>query len=79
MLFRSAKLKDDKLNILDKKVDEIKDDKLKTKLSTYKNRLQNNVEVEQILGNKLKNVIYNNSNMDDSLETSSGSSIDYGN
>ena len=73
-----AKMKDDKLTILDKKADEIKDDKLKTKLNTYKKRLQNNVEVEQILGNKLKNVIYNNSNMDDSLETSSASSIDYG-
>ena len=74
-----TKLKDDKLTILDKKADEINDDKLKTKLNIYKNRLQNNREANKILDDRIKNVIHNNSNMDDSLETSSGSSIDYGN
>ena len=73
-----AKMKDDKLNILDKKADEINDDKLKTKLDTYKNRLQNNREANKILDDRIKNVIHINSNMDDSLETSSASSIDYG-
>ena len=73
-----AKMKDDKLNILDKKADEINDDKLKTKLNIYKNRLQNNREANKILDDRIKNVIHINSNMDDSLETSSASSIDYG-
>ena len=71
-------MKDDKLTILDKKADEIKDDKLKTKLNIYKNRLHNNREANKILDDRIKNVIHINSNMDDSLETSSASSIDYG-
>ena len=76
-----AKMKDDKLTILDKKADEINDDKLKTKLDTYKNRLQNNREANKLLDNRIKNVIHNNSTIDNSLETASdsNSSIDFGN
>jgi len=55
-----TQLKDDKLNILDKKVEEFNDDHLKNKLEAYKTRLSDNEEATKILNNKIKDVLYNN-------------------
>ena len=55
-----TQLKDDKLNILDKKVEEFNDDKLKTKLHAYKIRLNDNQDATKILTNKIKDILYIN-------------------
>jgi hypothetical protein len=55
-----SQLKDDKLDILDKKVEEFNDDQLKTKLDAYRTRLNYNKEANKILTNKIKDVLYNN-------------------
>ena len=57
-----SQLKDDKLNILDQKVEEFNDEHLKNKLEAYKNRLNDNEEATKILNNRIKNVLYNNDN-----------------
>lgn len=59
-----TKIKDDKLNILDKKVEEFNDDKLKTKLEDYKTRLQDNQGANKLLTNRIKDLLYNNNNND---------------
>jgi hypothetical protein len=63
-----TQLKDDKLNILDKKVDELKDDKLKTKLHAYKTRLNDNQDATKILTNKIKDALYNSNDDVKALE-----------
>lgn len=59
-----TKIKEDKLNILDKKVEEFNDEKLKTKLENYKTRLQDNKDATNMLTNRIKDLLYNNNNDD---------------
>jgi hypothetical protein len=51
-----SQLKNNKLNILDKKVDEFNDGQLKIKLDAYKNRLNDNKEATKILTSRIKHV-----------------------
>lgn len=54
-------IKDDKIAILDKKVEEINDDKLRDTLETFKNRLYSNAEAEKNLNKNIKLIMVNNS------------------
>ena len=53
-------LKDDKISILNKKVEELNDLKLKQTLETFKGRLYSNAVAEKNLNNNIKLVLYNN-------------------
>ena len=54
-----SQLKDEKLNILDKKADELQDEQLKNILEANKVRLTNNAEIGRILAEDIKLVLYN--------------------
>ena len=54
-----SQLKDEKLNILDKKVEELQDEQLKNILEANKVRLTNNAEIGRILAEDIKLVLYN--------------------
>lgn len=54
-------MKDDKLALLDKKVEEFNDDKLRDTLGTFKQRLYTNTEADKNLNKNIKLVMVNNS------------------